>query len=44
MSLLEELFEELAFCLTTLLETGHFTKKLFFEWLKQLIQTACSNN
>jgi len=37
MSFLEELFEELAFCLTTLLETANFIKWFFN---KQLTQTA----
>jgi len=29
MSFLEELFEKLAFCLTTLSETANFTKQFF---------------
>jgi len=41
MSFLEELFEELAFCLTTLLETANFIKQFFN---KQLIQIANTNS
>jgi len=40
MSFLEEFFEELAFCFTTLSETANFTKQFFN---KQLFQTANTN-
>jgi len=41
MSFLEEFFEELAFCLTTLSEIANFTKQFFN---KQQIQTANTNS
>jgi len=41
MSFLEKLFEELVFCLTTLLETANFTKQFFN---KHIIQTVNTNS